>query len=104
MTVQTLGKVAVPTPGTAVPLSATPLRVWKVRVQGVISETGQVHLMNTTGDVIKTFWPTGAGAGGGRADEYEMDAGEEGNAIDLKQYSLDAQIAGEGALLTYWIR
>src|ERR1700739_4570145 len=106
MQIKSFGKIAVPTPGTPVPLSATPLLVWKYRVQAVIGETGKVwlgdstlHSSNHTGE-IKTFWPTGAG--GGVADAFEDYAGNDDNVIDLSQLKLDAQIAGEGAIVAVW--
>jgi hypothetical protein len=108
MQIKSLGKIAVPTPGTPVPLSATPLLVWKYRVQAVIGETGKVwlgdntlHASNHVGE-IKTFWPTGAG--GGVADVFEDDADDDDNVIDLSQLRLDAQNAGEGAIVTTWIK
>jgi hypothetical protein len=108
MQIKSLGKIAVPTPGTPVPLSATPLLVWKYRVQAVIGETGKLWLgdrtlqaANHTGE-IKTFWPTGAG--GGVADWFEDYAGDEENVIDMSQLVLDAQNTGEGAIVTVWIK
>jgi hypothetical protein len=108
MQIKSLGKIAVPTPGTPVPLSATRLLVWKYRVQAVIGETGKVwlgdstlHASNHTGE-IKTFWPTGAG--GGVADAFEDYAGDEENVIDLSGLRLDAQNGGEGAIVSVWIK
>jgi hypothetical protein len=108
MQIKSLGKIPVPTPGTPVPLSATTLLVWKYRVQAVIGETGKIWLGDPTlvaathtGE-IKTFWPTGAG--GGIADSFEDYAGDEDNVIDMSQLMLDAQNAGEGAIVTVWIR
>jgi hypothetical protein len=110
MEAKSLGKIAVPTPGASVPLSPAPLLVWKYRVQALVGETGKVYLGDNTmtagatnAGVIKQFWPTGAG--GGKADEYDEIAPEEaGNVIDLSHRRLDTQIAGEGALVTYWQR
>lgn len=108
MQIQSLGKIAVPTPGTPVPLSSTVMLVWKYRVQAVIGETGKIWLGDTmlqsasnTG-VIKSFWPTGAG--GGVADAFEDCAGNEDNVIDISELRLDAQNAGEGAIVSLWIK
>jgi len=108
MQIKSLGKIAVPTPGTPVPLSATTLLVWKYRVQAVIGEMGKIwlgdstlHASNHTGE-IKTFWPTGAS--GGVADAFEDNAVDEDDVIDVSQLRLDAQNAGEGAIVTVWIR
>jgi hypothetical protein len=109
MIIVSLGKIAVSQPGTPVPLSPAPLLVSKVRVQTVIGETGRVFLGDrpsfnkaTGAGVIKEFWPTGAG--GGVADEIELDAGARGNVIDLSKLYLDANVAGEGAIVSYWQR
>lgn len=103
MTVRSLGKVTVSTAGTPVPLSPAPLWVWRVRVQAVIGETGKVYLMDDSGAVIKQFWPTGAG--GGKADEIEITAPEgAGNVIDVTKLKLDAQTAGQGALVSVWVK
>lgn len=109
MNIVSLGKIAVTSPGTPVPLSPTPLMVSKVRVQAVIGETGRIFLGDrpsfnkaTGAGVIKEFWPTGAG--GGVADEIEFDAGTRGNVIDLSKLYLDANVPGEGALVSYWQR
>jgi hypothetical protein len=106
MNIVSLGKIRVMNPGTPVPLSATPLLVAKVRVQAVIGETGRVFLGDrstfnkaTGAGVIKEFWPTGVG--GGKADEFEIDATSRGNVIDLSKLYLDANVAGEGAIVTY---
>jgi hypothetical protein len=105
-----LGKIAVTTAGTPVPLSTSPLLCWKVRVQALVGETGKVYLGDTTmtagtanTGVIKQFWPTGGG--GGVADSIEITAPQDsGNVLDLSRFRLDAQVSGEGALVTYWVR
>ena len=79
MQARSFGKIAVPTPATPVRLTTgTTLRVVRLRFAAVIGETGRVFLgvagmnkANGTG-VIKEFWPTGAG--GGVADQIEIEA------------------------------
>jgi hypothetical protein len=107
MNIVSMGKIRVMSPGAPVPLSASSLMVSGVRVQTVIGDTGRVFLgdrqslnkASGTG-VIKEFWPTGAG--GGVADEFELEAGS--NVIDLSKLYLDANVAGEGAIVSYWQR
>lgn len=108
MQIQSLGKIAVPTPGTPVPLASTSMLVWKYRVQAVIGETGKIWLGDSTlqsasnTGVIKSFWPTGAG--GGVADSFEDFADDDDNVIDISQLRLDAQNAGEGAIVSVWTK
>ena len=110
MTTTPLGKIAVTTAGTPVPLSDSPLHCWKIRVEALVGETGKVFLGDVTmtagasnTGVIKQFWPTGAG--GGVADSIEVTAPQDsGNVLDLSRFRLDAQVNGEGALVTYWVR
>ena len=78
----------------------------KVRVQAVIGETGRVFLGDRPSfskaaglGVLKEFWPTGVG--GGKADEFEIDAISRGNVIDLSRLYLDANVPGEGAIVSY---
>jgi hypothetical protein len=49
--------------------------------------------------VVKEFWPTGAG--GGVADELVLESA----AGDLRpsDYYVDANAAGEGLIVAYWI-
>ena len=103
---RSFGKIAVPLPGTPVRISAdTTLRVSRLRFAPVIGEVGRVFLgvagMNkTTGaGVIKEFWPTGAG--GGVADEFVIDAPN--GDLRPADYYIDANTAGEGLIVAYWI-
>ncbi len=103
---RSFGKVAVPTPGTPVRLTADQtLRVTRLRFAPAIGEVGRIFVgvagmnkANGTG-VIKEFWPTGAG--GGVADELIIDspAGE----LRPADYYIDANTAGEGLIVAYWI-
>ena len=102
---RSFGKIAVPTPGTPMPITTdTNLRAAKLRFAVVIGETGRVFLgvegMNkaTGACVVKEFWPTGAG--GGVADELvlESEAGE----LRPSDYYVDANTAGEGLMIAYW--
>ncbi|HOQ47671.1 MAG TPA: hypothetical protein PLA43_20435 [Bryobacteraceae bacterium] len=102
---RSFGKIAVPTTGTPVRVTNDEtLRVLRLRFAVVIGETGRVFLgvagMNkTTGaGVVKEFWPTGAG--GGIADELVL---ESANGLRPADYYVDANVAGEGLIVAYWV-
>lgn len=103
---RSFGKIAVPTPGTPVRLSSdTALRVSRIRFAPVIGEVGRVFLgvsgmtkANGSG-VIKEFWPTGAG--GGVADEFVIDSPS--GELRPSDYYIDANTAGEGLIVSYWL-
>jgi hypothetical protein len=104
---RSFGKIAVPVPGTPVPITTdTDLRVAKLRFAVVIGETGRVFLgvaeMNkaTGGGVLKEFWPTGAG--GGVADEIVLES-PTGDLLRPADYYVDANVAGEGLMVAYWV-
>jgi hypothetical protein len=109
MQANSFGKIAVPTPGTPVRVSTnTDLRVKRMRFAVVIGETGRVFLgvtgmnkSNGTG-VVKEFWPTGAG--GGVADAFEIWAVDERHPLAPADYYVDANNAGEGLIVAYWLR
>ncbi len=76
---RSLGKTAVPTPGTPVRVTSdTSIRAHRIRFAVAIGETGRVFLgvagMNKASGagVVKEFWPTGAG--GGVADELVLES------------------------------
>ncbi|MCC6362996.1 MAG: hypothetical protein IT165_05695 [Bryobacterales bacterium] len=103
---RSLGKVAVPSPGTPVRVTFdTTIRAHRIRFAVAIGETGRVFLgvqgMNkaTGAGVVKEFWPTGAG--GGVADELVLESA----AGDLRpsDYYVDANTAGEGLIVAYWV-
>jgi hypothetical protein len=104
---RSFGKVAVPVPGTPVPITTdTNLRAAKLRFAVVIGETGRVFLgvagMNkvTGAGVIKEFWPTGAG--GGIADELVLES-QNGDLLRPADYYVDANVAGEGLIVACWV-
>lgn len=104
---RSFGKIVVATPGTPVRLSSDlNLRVSRIRLAVVIGEVGRVFLgvagMNraTGAGVIKEFWPTGAG--GGVADEFVIDS-PNGDLLRPADYYIDANNAGEGLIVAYWI-
>jgi len=112
MQAYSLGKIAVSTPGTPVPLTTnTTLLASRVRVQTVIGETGRIWLgvsdmnKNTHAGVMKQFWPTGASGADASvpADSWEMNESGGDNTIQLSSLFLDAAVAGEGAIVEYWL-
>jgi hypothetical protein len=103
---RSFGKIAVPTPGTPVRVTSdTSIRAHRIRFAVAIGETGRVFLgvagMNKASGagVVKEFWPTGAG--GGVADELVLESA----AGDLRpsDYYVDANTAGEGLIVAYWV-
>ena len=109
MQARSLGKITVPAPGTPVRLTADPaLTCARIRIQDVIGQTGRLFLgvagmdKSTGAGLIKEFWPTGGG--GGIADEITLDSPDGTNALRLADYYIDANIAGEGVIVSYWVR
>ena len=108
MQARSFGKISVPTPGTPVRVTTdTALRAARMRFAVMIGETGRVFLgvagMNkaTGAGVIKEFWPTGAG--GGVADEFIIETPDGQHFTAAADYYVDANVAGEGLLVAYWI-
>ncbi|WP_321471124.1 hypothetical protein [uncultured Paludibaculum sp.] len=101
-----LGKVSVATPGTAVPLSPVPLFVRGFRAEAVVAATGRVYLgvaglnRTTKAGFIKQFAAPAAGVNS-TSDAIRQD-GYSGNHIDLSKFMVDADVAGEGLLVSYW--
>ncbi len=108
MQARSFGRIAVPTPGTPVRLTAdTNLRVARLRFAVVIGETGRVFVgvagMNkATGvGVIKEFWLTGAG--GGIADDFSIETPDGQHFVVSADYYVDANTANEGLIVAYWV-
>jgi hypothetical protein len=102
---RSFGKIAVAAPGTPVRLTSDEtLRAVRLRFATLIGETGRVFLgvagMNksTGAGVIKEFWPTGVG--GGVADDLVL---ESPNGLRPGDYWIDANVAGEGLIVAYWV-
>ncbi len=107
MTPTSLGRVNVPTPGTPVHLAATRTPCCRIRVQVVAGLTGKMYLgtaglnKNTLAGVIKELWPNQSG---GVDDSYEVWSSTDEDTLDLSDYWIDAAIAGEGLIVSYWNR
>ncbi|HVP45409.1 MAG TPA: hypothetical protein VMT32_02455 [Bryobacteraceae bacterium] len=106
MTANPLGKVTVATPGTLVPLSTDPtLRASKIYFQvipgltgkGYIGKSGMVRA--TLVKVIRVLWPNSAG---GISDSFFLESQDDADVLNLSEYYIDMDVAGEGLLVTYW--
>ncbi len=106
MTVTTMGRVNVATPGTIVPLSTNPVqKVARIYAQVIPGLTGKGYLgksnlnRSTLAGVARVLWPN---SGGGFSDSFEVSSGDGQNSLVLSEYFVDMDVAGEGLLVTYW--
>jgi hypothetical protein len=106
MTINCLGRVNVATPGTPVPLSIDPtITASKLFLQVIPGLTGKTYFgmqaMNkaTLAGVARVLWPN---ATGGFSEHFEIESQDGENSIHLTDYAIDADVAGEGLLVTYW--
>jgi hypothetical protein len=105
MTPTSLGRVNVPTSGTPVPLAGTRTPCCRIRVQVIAGLTGKMYFgtanvnKGTLVGVIKELWPNQAG---GIDDSYEVWSSTDSDTLNLADYSIDAAIAGEGLIVSYW--
>jgi hypothetical protein len=108
MTVTTLGRVNVTTPGTAVALSAdSTQKVAKIFAQVVPGLTGKGYLgksnlnRSTLAGVIRILWPNAAG---GFSDSIFIESSDGANSLVLSEYFVDMDVAAEGLLVSYWTK
>lgn len=106
MTMNCKGRVNVATPGTPVPLSTDPaVTANKVFFQVIPGLTGKTYVGNpamaksTLAGVTRILWPN---ASGGFSETFYLESQDGTNSIRLKDYAVDADVAGEGLLVTYW--
>jgi len=106
MTANPLGRVNVVTPGTLVPLSTnTSLRASKIYFQVIPGLTGKGYIGKsglvraTLANVIRVLWPNSAG---GFSDSFFLESGDDSDVLNLSEYYVDMDVAGEGLLVTYW--
>jgi len=100
------GRLNVPTPGTPVPLSINPAATAsKIFFQVIPGLTGKMYIgtpgMNkvTLSGVARVLWPNTAG---GFSENFEIESQDGEDSIRLSQYAIDADVAGEGLLVTWW--
>jgi hypothetical protein len=106
MTLTSLGRVNVATPGTPVALSVDPtIRVSKLYFQAVPGLTGKCYIgtpqMNkgALSHVVRVLVPA---TGTAPADQFAIEPQDGRDSIYLNQYAVDADVAGEGLLISYW--
>jgi hypothetical protein len=106
MTQTSLGRVNVSAPGTPVALSSDPTQiVSKLYFQVIPGLTGKTYIgkpgMNksTLSGVSRILWPN---ATGGVSDQFFLEVQDGSDSIHLSDYAIDADVAGEGLLITYW--
>jgi hypothetical protein len=106
MSPTSLGRVNVATPGTAVPLATVETPCNRIRVSVIAGLTGKMYFGTSTvshatlAGVIKELWPNSAG---GVDDSYEIYTANGSDELNLADYSIDAAVAGEGLIVSYWI-
>ncbi|HEY3825817.1 MAG TPA: hypothetical protein VGL82_14735 [Bryobacteraceae bacterium] len=106
MTINCLVRVNVATPRTPVPLSTDPtITASKLFLQVIPGLTGKTYFgiqaMNraTLAGVARVLWPN---ATGGFSEHFEIESQDGENSIRLTDYAIDADVTGEGLLVTYW--
>jgi hypothetical protein len=106
MTVTSLGRLNVTTPGTPVPVSTDPTaRASKIYFQvlpgltgkGYIGKMGMVRASLT--NVIRVLAPNSAG---GQSDSFFLESRQDSDVLNLSEYYVDMDVAGEGLLISYW--
>jgi len=106
MTQTSLGRFNVSTPGVPVRLSTDPTqRVSKLHLQVIPGLTGKTYIgkpgMNksTLAGVSRILWPN---ATGGISDHFFLETQDGMDSIQLSDYAIDVDVAGEGLLVAYW--
>jgi hypothetical protein len=100
------GRISVTTPGTPVPLSTDPTATAsKLFFQAIPGLTGKTYVgkpsmaKTTLAGVARVLSPNPAG---GFSETFEIESQDGDNSIRLAEYAIDADVAGEGLLITYW--
>ena len=106
MTLTSLGPVNVASPGTPVALSTDPtLRVSKLFFQSVPGLTGKCYIgapamsKSSLSNVVRVLIPATNSA---TADQFQISSKDGRDSIYLNQYAIDADVTGEGLLVSYW--
>ena len=107
MTIKCKGRVNVATPGTPVPLSTDPkATACKLFFQVIPGLTGKTYAgvptmtKATLDGVARILWPNSAG---GFSENFLIESQDGTDSIRLVDYAIDADVAGEGLLVTYWV-
>jgi hypothetical protein len=106
MNINCKGRVNVTAPGTPVPLATDPsITASKLFFQVIPGLTGKTYVgvadmtKGTLAGVARILWPN---ASGGFSETFYVESQDGTNSIRLKDYAVDADVAGEGLLVTYW--
>jgi hypothetical protein len=106
MTINCLGRINVPTPGTPVPLTADlTVAASKVFFQVIPGLTGKTYVgtpslvKGSLAGVARILWPN---AGGGFSENFYIETQDGADSLRLADYAVDADVASEGLLVTYW--
>ena len=106
MTMNCKGRVNVTTPGTPVPLTSDPsVTASKVFFQVIPGLTGKTYVgvpsmtKGSLAGVARILWPNSSG---GFSETFKIESQDGENSIRLKDYAIDADVAGEAVLVTYW--
>jgi hypothetical protein len=106
MTINCNGRVNVATPGTPVPLSTDPTATAsKLFFQAIPGLTGKMYIgapsmsKAALSSVARVLAPNPAG---GFSENFYIESQDGENSIHLADYSIDADVAGEGLLITWW--
>ena len=106
MNINCKGLVNVSAPGTPVPLTTDgSVTASKLLFQVIPGLTGKTYVgvsgmtKATLSGVARILWPN---ASGGFSETFYIESQDGTNSIRLKDYAVDADVAGEGLLVTYW--
>ena len=106
MNINCKGRVNVATAGTPVPLTTDPsVTASKLLFQVIPGLTGKTYVgvtgmtKGTLDGVARVLWPN---ASGGFSETFYIESQDGTDSIRLKDYAIDADVAGEGLLVTYW--
>jgi hypothetical protein len=106
MTLTSLGEVKVAAPGTPVPLSTNPtFRVSQIFFQSVPGNTGKCYIgtpgmtASALSHVVCVLVPAN---GATAADHFRVSSKDGRDSIYLNQYVIDADVANNGLLVSYW--
>jgi hypothetical protein len=106
MIINSLGKVSVAVPGTPVPLTVNPaITASKIFIQAIPGLTGKTYfgskslVKSTLAGVARVLAPNPAS---GFSENFFLESQDGDNSIQLSEYAIDADVANEGMLVTYW--
>jgi hypothetical protein len=106
MIINCKGRVNVVTPGTPIQLSTNPTATAsKLLFQVIPGLTGKTYVgipalaKATLAGVARVL---SANPSGGFSETFEIESQDGENSIRLMDYAIDADVAGEGLLVTYW--